>query len=293
MITLQMMKGTGPYNQMQRYIADVHKDLTPQQRAGKFTALLKKFVSNANTYDEKYRPQAIAHVRSINTAFAWLQTPEGLLWREVNRFSIAPMAQQPKVKPQPAPVAGQPPVKEQPKPAAPALVWPKGATHYRPDLKRFFNEKGQWPVGMDLQFHYFAGHRTYENWAALPQTIKRPETPLPNGLQWEEGYTHANRHEGRWFQFNEKHYKWRGEVKAWGLVGRKKEWFEKRTTIQRYPDNQPLILDVPPQAPVRPVEARIPEPVGQPVPEPIVEAKAPVEPPKAMPEVKKPIGWWK
>ncbi len=289
MITLQMMKGTGPYNQMQRYIADVHKDLTPQQRAGKFTALLKKYVYEHNSQ----HPKEVEVSLSVAGSFFWYTTIDGdEFWRKIGKYSVKPMGQQPKVKPQPV-VAEQPPVKEQPKPAAPALVWPKGATHYRPDIKRFFNEKGQWPVDLNLQFYDFVGERTYENWSALPQTIKRPETPLPNGLQWEEGYTHANRHEGQWFQFNDEHYKWRGEVKPWGLAGRKKEWFEKRTTIQRYPDNQPLILDVPPQAPVRPVGKRGDEPVPR-VPEmENIAVKAPVEPPKAPPVAKKQVGWWK
>lgn len=291
MITLQMMKGTGPYNQMQRYIADVHKDLTPQQRAGKFTALLKKFVSNANTYDKKYRPQVIAHVRSINTAFAWLKTPEGLLWQEVNRFSAAPMVNQPKVKPQPAPVAVQPAVVEQLKPAVPALVWPKGfyicvQLQHEPFV-RFINEEGQCVNG---RFSEWAAPQNFHRWQQKWPTYKRPETPLPNGLQWEEDYTHFTPEVAGGAFIKKEGFKFiRGAGEPWINDKAFEQWLGKATTIARYPDNQPLILDVPPQAPVRPVEALVVGAVGQPGPVENVAVKAPVEAPKP----KKAVGWWK
>lgn len=291
MITLQMMKGTGPYNQMQRYIADVHKDLTPQQRAGKFTALLKKYLQECNTCF----PHQDFVTRRVVESFGWMDSKDGWdFWEKVESYSTQPLEvkkEQPVVKP--------PVVAEQPKPAAPALVWPKGATHYRTDLKRFFNEKGQWyvddPMMNPYGFYPFMGARTYEKWSALPRTIKRPETPLPNGLQWEEDYTHYNPIVGG-FQFNLTHLQQPAlglKKEAWLENGRVQHWMSHENTIQRYPDNQPLILDVPPQAPVRPVGRRGDEPVPR-VPEmENVVVKAPVEPPKVPPVAKKQVGWWK
>lgn len=276
MITLQMMKGTGPYNQMQRYIAGVHKGLTPQQRAGKFTALLKQYVKNVNTLE----PYTAAVKKTVCSSFKWDETPEGWkFWNEVDHHkAVKAVAPKPPVVEQPAKVA----------PQAPALVWPKGFVHCRVLVKgdvRFFNKEGQIANG---QFQNWVNPQNFEHWQKKLGYIKRPETPPPIGLQWEEGYTHANEHDGRLFQFNDKHYVWKGEVKEWDPNGRKEEWFAKRTTIQRYPDNQPLILDNPPQAPVRPVEQRIPEPVGQPVQPENVAVKAPVDAPKA----KQKVGWW-
>lgn len=282
MITLQMTKGTGPYNQMQRYIADVHKDLTPQQRAGKFTALLKKYVQECNTF----YPHHDFVTRRIVESFSWKDSKDGWdFWEKVESYSTQPLEvkkKQPVVKP--------PIVAEQPKPAAPALVWPKGFYHFDKEFNHFLNEEGRINNGALQKWMH---KDTFGRRILKASIIKRPETPLPNGLQWLEGYTHANSHEGTWFQFNDEHYVWNGEVKPWGEFGRKREWFEKRTTIQRYPDNQPLILDVPPQAPVRPVGRRGDQPVPQ---APVVEnvaVKAPVEPPKVPPVAKKQVGWWK
>lgn len=291
MITLQMMKGTGPYNQMQRYIADVHKDLTPQQRAGKFTALLKKYVNNQNAQC----PNKNVVPDTLMVSFAWGRSPEGgKFWDNIDRkYSPQPNKKQPKVKP---PVKAQPAVAEQPKPAAPALVWPKGfyicvQIEHEPFV-RFINEEGQCVNG---RFSKWAAPQNFHRWQQKWPTYKRPETPLPNGLQWEEDYTHYNPIVGG-FQFNLTHLQQPAlglKKEAWLENGQVQHWMNHENTIQRYPDNQPLILDVPPQPPVRPVEAHNPPEVGQPIQAENVAAKAPVEPPKAMPEVKKPIGWWK
>lgn len=99
MITLQMMKGTGPYNQMQRYIADVYKDLTPQQRAGKFTALLKKYLQECNTCF----PHQDFVTRRVVESFGWLGSKDGWkFWEKVESYSTQPLEvkkEQPVVKP--------------------------------------------------------------------------------------------------------------------------------------------------------------------------------------------------
>lgn len=279
MITLQMMKGTGPYNQMQRYIADVHEDLTPQQRAGKFTALLKCFVLNQNNCQP-----ARQEVVFLRGSFVWAKTPEGYeFWDKINTYPEKPMEKQPRVKHI---------VAEQPKPAAPALVWPKGFYIYVNvgGYGRFINEEGQMCNGV---FSKWANPQNFHNWQQKHPTYKRPETPLPNGLQWEEGYTHwTPGNAGRQFQFNDE-----------GLFHPVKQKFEKwnpgfhemhlKNCIARYPDNQPLILDIPPQAPVRPVGRRGDQPVPR-VPEmENVVVEAPPAPKKQEQVVKKPIGWWK
>lgn len=268
---------------MQRYIADVHKDLTPQQRAGKFTALLKKFVYNSNM--QKF-PHDDVHA-NVDRQFVWMKTPEGHnFWAKVNGYSPNPIV-----------------VEEQPRPEVPALVWPKGATHYRPDVKRFFNKEGQFVVEEDMKWYLFHSPHTYGKWTALPQTIKRPETPLPNGLKWPEGFDYHNvsafEHRGGFF-FNQKQWGYYrgGELVTKEITEGDFKHYEKHLLTQkRYPDNQPVIfLADHPGARIIPrwAEGRRGD---EPVPRaPVVEnvaAKAPVEPPKAQPEVKKPVGWWK
>lgn len=272
MIDIKMLKGTGPYNQMKRYIEEKYKELTPQQRAGKFTALLKKFIVNSGKQDI-HRVAATVRIQ-----FVWGKTPEKWgFWYDVDSFSNAPIEK--------LAVKEQPPVKEQPAPVV-GLVWPKGfyVCVQIPTEKhvRFINEQGQHIKG---EYVKWANPGNFHNWQMLYQTIKRPETPLPNGVQWEEGYTHAAIYQRQLFQFNEKEYKYQGVVKVWLPNGKKEEWFQHKDTLIRYPDNQPFVA-----APVKPVEVRKAEPVPQAPVVKNVAAKAPVEPPKAMPKQK--VGWW-
>lgn len=264
MIDAKMLKGTGPYNQMRAYINAVHKDLTPQQRAGKFTALLKLFVANLNREGDQIIPDL------IDRGFIWAEAPEGhKFWENINRYP------------------GMPKEKVEEKPV---VVWPEGYAHYNPRINQgkgaFFNSAGR----IVNEGHMDWNHPgvAFGHWSVAKGTIKRPENPLPNGKQWEKDYTHANIHAGVLFQFNDEGYKWEGKVRQWREAKRKKEWFEKCTTIKRYPDNQPLVLEAPVVAPkvdAPRVEARVAPPV-QAVPQAIVE------PPKAAPVKHKPVGWW-
>lgn len=283
MIDIKMLKGTGPYNQMKRYIEEEHAALSPQQRAGKFTALLKCYVSNCNLL----HPKRQVVVGDIIDSFAWFRTPEGRdFWQEIDKQSTEPVL---KVKaPKPAPIVEQPQV-----------VWPEGATHYtvRVVAPRFFNKKGQWVItgkGVD-NFLKFEGARTYELWSAHPDTIKRPETPLPKPeMRWPEWSTHCAKCGAAWFFFNEEQYLWVGQVKPWEVLEIREGYKAKPNTIKRYPDNQPLLLKgeepmvvgAPVVRPVPFLRQRLVE-VAAPVPPP---PQAAVELPKAVP--KKQVGWW-
>lgn len=274
MIDIKMLKGTGPYNQMKRHIEEVHKDLSPQQRAGKFTALLKRYASNCNVL----RPERNRVTLRILDSFIWQDTPEGgAFWEAIDQQNVDPILKEKPLKPDP--------IVEQPQ-----VVWPEGFIYYNPRLLggrgAFFNEKGRAEPQGNL-VKWGQPELAFEHWTGRLDTIKRPEAPLPGGGRWEGEFTHSAIHDGKRFQFNKTHYKWEGQIKeAIGLVPY--HYLKMIDTIARYPDNQPLVLGAPVAAPeaIAPrVEARIP-------PAPPVIAQAAVEAPKAEPIKHKPVGWW-
>ncbi|MNJ30275.1 hypothetical protein D3C77_248730 [compost metagenome] len=272
MINIKMLKGTGPYNQMKRHIEEVHKDLTPQQRAGKFTALLKAFLRNRGAFNKDGGVPP-----NLMRSFVWLHTPEGGdFWRVVNQQRTAPILKEKPLKP--APIVEQPQV-----------VWPEGFIYYNPRLLggkgAFLNEEGRVnPQGNLVGWNN--PKEAFEYWKDRLDTIKRPETPLPGGRQWKGDYTHYNPIAGG-FQFNKTHLAQGVLHKAW--IGDNGDyWLGHENTIKRYPDNQPLALGAPvaaPEAVAQRVEARVP-------PAPPVVAQVVVEAPKVEPIKHKPVGWW-
>lgn len=87
MITAKQLKDTYPHRQMRMYIEDEYAHMTPEGRAAKLGALVKKFLTNfKNQFDGWEEPEVVP--RDIDGAFTWQDTPEGhAFWRKINGYA--------------------------------------------------------------------------------------------------------------------------------------------------------------------------------------------------------------
>lgn len=104
MITAKQLNGTYPHRQMRMYIEDQYAHMTPEGRAAKLGALVKKFLFNFNKNPHggnRWGQKGIDEVPdNIDEAFLWADTPEGFdFWEHIQDFR--PQAEEARIAPGP------------------------------------------------------------------------------------------------------------------------------------------------------------------------------------------------